>query len=611
MQQGKNAVPNNSQLLIGLLVGVGGFGLLAGVFFVLLEPVFFGEREETSLLLSEQERETHKIALDIGTTDSELLSSTDLEQLMSGKSSYVRTTTLHRALAQASVEQLTDFFNQSITVKDASLRGEIQDTAVRQLAVIDPKQAISLIRATSPERRRVLLTIIFEEWSIADIDQAVEYGLQLDEDDQLAVCDGVFNARFDLSEVELHKIATQLGLKHRMLELFAGRQLKEPVENASAKWHRLLMDYDDAGDALSPVQIELLVHVATSWVNHAGVEAVQSIKDSGDHTIKTLVLERVFDVMSVEDPRRAFALVDGLRHVDRGLMTQVIKDWANVDGLAAFNAGASVTDVFLREPVQDAALETWGDADPHSLLAALEKIPDKFQSSAFSCAMRGLARIDPDAALTQLNGISEGPTRARIAEMVVAAWSEQDPRAALQWVQYDPLTEEQELKSKLQTIVLKELTQTDSRLAMDLALSLPLAENGIGPEHTVVSERAKVNVDEAMAMLPRVRNQSTREATYASLGRAFIRAGRSNQAIELAKNSSEGVRRGYLRSLTDYWVDREPLDLFNHLDDIPIESVKRHAAVVIAINHKRRVALTKEQIESLKQYVDEIYWPNL
>ena len=613
MQQGKNAVPNNSRLLIGLLVGVGGFGLLAGVYFVLLEPVFFGEREETSLLLSEQERETHKIALDIGTTDSELLSSTDLEQLIRGKSPYVRTTTLHRALTYAREEQLVEFFDKTIEVSDDGLRYEIQDAVIRRLAVIDPEKAATVIGNTSSDRRIVLLTIVFEEWSVADIEQAIGYGLQLDGDDRLAVLDGVFNARFDLSDIELREIAIQLGHEQRVLERLAFRQLNEPVKNASETWHKLLTDYGDNPDTLSEVQIELLIHIATTWLDGVGVEAIQAIKDSSNHTIKTLVLERIFDLVGDEDPQRAFDLANGLQEIDPGLMAQVIENWSRIDGLAAFNAGATVTDVFVRKPVQRDAIEIWGEVDPHSLLTALEELPDEFHDFAFRHAMRGLARLDPDEALKQLNGISDQSTKARITEVFVENWSEQDPQAALQWVQYGFSTESQEIRSKLQSIALSKLTHTDARLAMDLALNLPLAETGIGPEVAVISELAKINVEEALSMLEEVRNQTTRESTYVHLGHALITAGRSSQAIALVNKyeSSEEVQYGYLMSLVGNWAWFEPLDLLKHLEEIPIDSVKREAAVSIAIDYKLHVALTKEQRESLKKYIPEIYWEKL
>lgn len=249
--------------------------------------------------------------------------------------------TLHRALDNANVAQLIEFFDKSVEVTDVLLLQELQDATIQRFAVVDPEQAMSLLEKISPERRRVLLTIVFEEWSVANLDEAVTYGLQLDDNDRLAVFDGVFNARFDLSEIELREIASQLGHKQRGFERLASRQLYEPIENASKAWHKLLTDYGENPDALSDVQVELLVHIATTWLDRSGIEAVQAIKDSTDHTIKTLVLERMFDSIGDQDPQQAFDLVNGLREIDRGLVTRVIKKWARVDGLAAFNAGAT------------------------------------------------------------------------------------------------------------------------------------------------------------------------------------------------------------------------------------------------------------------------------
>ena len=611
MEQDKRVRRNMRQRLIGLLVGAVMTGLLAGVYFVVIEPTYFRGDAAQSLLLSSQEREARKFHPEVETADFGSVTPTEIENLIRGKSSYVRTTTIHRTLAHANVAQLNEFFGKISEVTDTSLLQELQEAAIRRLATLEPNQAMSLIGNKRLERRRVLLTIVFEEWSVANLEQAVSNGLQLNDVDRLAVLDGIFNARFDLSEIELHEIAIKLGHKQRVLERLAFRQLYEPVDNASDTWHKLLTFYGDNPDALSTVQIELLVHIATIWIDLAGVDAVQTIKDSSDHTIKTLVLERMFDSISDKDPQLAFDLVNGLREFDRGLMARVIKRWASIDGLVAYNVAETISDVFVRKLIQKDAIEVWGVSDPHSLLAAHDKLPDEFQNFAFFHTMRGLARTDPYEALNQLNGISNESTRAVFTEIVVEGWSEIDPQAALQWVQYDLSTEEQEFKAKLQTIAFRKLTQTDPRMALDLALSLPLAENGIGPESAVIGELAKVSVDEAMSMLTKVRNQATREATYVSIGHALIGAGRSSEAIELVEKSSETVQHGYFMTLAGHWAFSEPLDLLNHLDEIPLDSVKREAAISIAIDNKVQITLTKEQRESLKKYVPEIYWNNL
>ena len=139
-------------------------------------------------------------------------------------------TSLHRALANANVAQLIEVFDKSIEGTDASLLEELQDAAIQRIAVVDPEQAISLVEKVGSERRKVLLTFVFEEWSVADLDQAVKHALQLEDIDRLAVLDGIFNARFDLSEIELREIASQLGHKERMFERLASRQLHEPIE---------------------------------------------------------------------------------------------------------------------------------------------------------------------------------------------------------------------------------------------------------------------------------------------------------------------------------------------------------------------------------------------
>ena len=599
-----------SRLLFGLAAGAIVTGILVAAYFVLIEPTLLRESGNQSHRSFTRDRESIDIENETG--QNVLLANSALEKLLSDKSPYTRTLFLHRALSNASAEELFELYESSDQVDLETIREEIQNAVIRRLSVKEPKTALLLIDKISFNRHNVLVSIVFEEWSVTNFDQAVEHAVQLAELDRIAALDGLLNARFDLSERDLRAVAVRLGHEQRAIDSFARRQLNEPVENASVLWHRLHSDYGNDPDALSETQIDLLVQTALAWVENEGVEVIETIyKSAGIRTTRTIVVKRLLEQIATDDPQRAFDIANAIPEIDRKILTNLIEQWARVYGIAAFEAAATVSDPFARKPMQRETIRAWGEGDPHSLLATIARLPEEFRALAFSHAMRGLAQVEPNKAVSELNGIDDLSTKAKIAEVVVDSWSERDPLAALQWVQTATPIEELGIKLVLQSKILTKLAQIDPHLALNIALDQPLAETEVGLESAVIIELANQDLDLALSMLDQMRNQATRESTYVSLGYNLFTAGKPKQAIELVQDSSEAFQKGYFQSLTGWWAFNEPLALFNVLELLPTEAVRNEAAVNIVLSSGLHISLNKEQRQSLKKYVHEFYWDKL
>ncbi|MDE0644718.1 MAG: hypothetical protein OXH84_00560 [Gammaproteobacteria bacterium] len=598
------------QLILGLIVGSIIAGVLASVFFVFVEPNFSrsGGDQPFQTLLQELDSNGHDEHDE--TTEKSLLSNSELRDQLLGKSPYARTLALYSVLGNANLEQLTELFQSSTKVDVDYLSREIQEAAIQQIAGTNPKHAMSLIATTTGERRNVLVTTVFEEWSFNDLDESVEYAVHLNETDRLAALHGVLNSRFDLPNAELQAIALQLGHETTVVDWSARRRLNEEIENPPVVWAQLISEYGNDPATLSEVQIDLLVHVATTWLEQEGAAAIQAInRNASGHTTNALVIERLFDLVVKDDPQKAMELAHEAHTDNRKILTRIIKQWALIDGLAAFNTASEIKDLYSRNPIQQDAIKAWSETDPDSLLAAKDRLPEEFQSLAYNVAMQNLARLDPEKAVSHVNGITDTHTKSWVTRVMVGSWADHDPRAALQWVLSDPSVEELQLKLRLHSVVLGKLAQSDPYFALDIALDQPPnVRTGVGVESMVINELAVRDVDEALSMLDHTRNQATREATYLAVGHALRAAGRSDEIFDLIQDSSEEFQEQFFYSVMSWWGWYEPNDLYEKLEKFPSDEIRREAALNIALSPGVRFSLTDVQRESLKKYLDEYYW---
>lgn len=595
-----------TQLILGLIVGSILAGVLASVYFVFIEPSFFSSGVNQQLPHLLHEPDANGLDEHDETTERSLLSNSEHRDRLRKKTPYARTLALYAILGDANLEQLTEVFHSNVPTAADDLSKDIQEAAIQLIAGINPQHAMSLIATTSGEHRNVLVSTIFEEWSFDDLEEAEEYGMTLRKADRLAVVNGILNSRFDLPFAELRTIALRLGHETAVVDWSARRKLNEEIENPPEVWAELIAEFGDTPDTLSDHQINLLVHVAETWLKKQGAEAIQAInRNASGHTTNALVIERLFDLVVKEDPEKAMELAREAHADSRKILSRIIEQWALFDGWAAFKAASAIKDLYSRNPIQQDAIRAWSKTDPNSLLAAKDQLPEEFQTMAHNLAIQNLVRLDPEKAIVHINGITNIHTKL----WVIDSWAEHDPHAALQWIHSDPSVEELHLKPRFYSVVLGKLAQSDPNYALDIALDQPPdVRTDIGVESVVISEIAARDVDEALSMLAHTRNQATREATYLSIGHALRAAGRSDEIFDLVQDSSEEFQSQFFNSVTSWWGWYEPNDLFEKLEKFPSDELRSEAAVNIALSPAVRFSLTEVQREALKKYLSEYYW---
>ena len=524
----------------------------------------------------------------------------DIHDLAQATNGFLRNTALHLRLAQSNEKELIGLLTQAAEISRNSVRHDLTYLIVHRMSTLDPILALRQVENLQLDDRSAFISLIFGEWAHRDLDSAIDHAQSLVAIDKLSALNGILRSRDDLPDDQHRAIATRLGIKHfsmHMLSRFSERKL---VDSPELAWNELA---NDAQPDLS--QVGTLIGVAEDWIQRDGLDAIEQIYSSiTDWTILMPVLSSALHNSTLADPRKTFEHALQL-DFDTGhfLVTTVVQSWATVDPQAALDAVALVESSSLQTQLQDSIVRTWSRKDPLGLLDTLDYLPTKLQSSAREHAIVSLSRSSPAKAAQLLTDLNGGNKKLSIAHAVAMNWSNHDAQAALDWVLTNPQVAE--MQQELLGVVLGNLVKQDADLAMDIALKRPIENDEKGLEATVISYLAASDPQLAARMLTRVRDGSTKDSAYTSVGSQLLRNGNVDQALSLAEKLSAPEQTRYFSSIVHTWALAEPGDLFGNLANLPSLEVKsRAASALIALNQFRK-ALTDDQVDAAREFLTD------
>ncbi|MCY3885570.1 MAG: hypothetical protein OXG24_11730 [Gammaproteobacteria bacterium] len=530
----------------------------------------------------------------------EIESIEDFQDLTKFKSKFLRNTALQQRLLRSDERELVGLIAEARKIPRKSIREDVLQLTLARLATLNPMQALNQVEKVSSVEQNVFVRLIFEEWSLGDLDSAVNHASTLDKDKKMAALGGIMSVRDDLSEEQIREIAKRLGINDIDFIALASAASLNEAEPPEVEWEMLV---NDEQSDLS--QIESLIRTAEAWIERDGLDAIGQIYSmTTDWQILMPVLSSALDTIIRKDPETAYENALGL-DFDTGefIVRSIVQSWSTVDPKAAFDAVSSLELNSLRLQLQDSVIRTWGRKDPNDLLNAIEQLPESVKFLGREHAIVSLSRSAPKEAARLLGTLNVGRNGLSIARAIATNWSDQDPQAALDWVQTAP--EAIEMQHTLLAVVLENLAKRDPNTAMDIALKQPLEPNQIGLEASVIFHLSGSDVQKAVETLSRVREGKTKQAAYITVGSQLIRNGEVQQALQLASQLHEAQRENYFTALIGSWAMSQPDELFERLNDLPNKTIRSHAASSLITINRFRKALSDDQIESLEDQLTE------
>lgn len=530
-----------------------------------------------------------------------------LKDILSLRTKFERQVALYGLLANANETRLLEHLNESKGIESSEFRNLTERVVFQRLAVLNPQRALDEVNTLPVNRHEDLISTIFEELSLADLDEAKSYALQLDPALKHAALRGILKSRHKHADNTLLDIARQLDQETLAENFLAQAVAFSAHEDPAAAWSQIVFDGQP-----NMSQTEFLINVATEWLFQDGIAVIDQISESLKvEVVRDTVITAALHQIAQHDPRAALLEATKLTSKSRELVLRTIAQvWATIDPETAL---ASIETMEIGKTLallQESVIVAWAIDDPTGLLEVLSTVPEHFQGLAKEKALLAIARVSSEKAVSYLADLEDDDLRMKLAKEIATYWSEQDPHAALDWVLQENFTTNVQQAETLM-IVLGSLAMKDPELAFQTARDQPIVLRGQyyrGMEVTVIQNLVETNIDQALAMLPDIRSAGlTQTHAYSEVGRAMIRDGQYDRALKLGERLSERGRKNYNGSLMYQWAMSNPETLFENLDKLPSDQLKDQAARGLVRYNQETKALDSQQMEHVASFLPEGY----
>lgn len=526
----------------------------------------------------------------------------DLSRPARFESRIARTAALLKGLQHSNASELGEFLNQSKSMQTSSWQKEVQNAIIQRLAVLDPTNALAEVSNFSDRRQQELIPIVYREWALTDLDQAIEHAQNLDDEIKQKVIPSIVLSRADLPAEQRRKIARSFDQEWIAIKLIDQDSSLEPFSDPRRELENILSRNPNTAESWSDEQTQLLVQILIIWMTEAGIGALEEIEKSLPDGFlgETALTFSIIHDLSENSPELALQLSVATGSVGfGGLAWLTVRKWAESDPTAAFSAVSLLEGRSMKRMLQDQVLVSWAAQNPHELLDAIRTMPKELQSIAQEKALSSLAQSSPQTASQLLGEIENRDARDRAAINIASSWARLDIDGALEWIENDEVVSD--LQSSLYQSAITSAARLDPQLAMKAALELPADNDGVGPEGHAFRSLASRDLDLAILMLPQVRNGPTQLTAYgAVINNLLDEHSDFRKAMDLFVEVANEVPILGFNSALQSLVWDTPLQLFESLDEIPTEELKKRVAGDLLV-HESKDLFSDEQLGRLRE----------
>lgn len=522
-----------------------------------------------------------------------------LKEIAQITGNFSRSQTLYRVLADADAKQLTDMLSQSNDIESATIRAQLRGPIIERYALINPKNALTQIEELPLSVRSPMMTTIFGEWSHSGLDEALRHAKRLPDEDRFAAIRGILEARADLSAVRRQEILHDAGIQFFESLVLERESLLDQLENPRVAWQQVVSNSD------SPLpKIGTVVQIADAWIQQDGIDVLAEISQAVlGRRLQYMVLDAIVQDSALSDPegtlRQTLSMNERIR---RNISASAVRVWSQTDPQSALEALADINDAQLRVSLQEAVIWAWVDNDPQGLLASASTFPSNLQELAVPRAVMEVAQTSPKDAIHALQQHNISWEDYQVLRSIVESWSRLEPTAAWQWVLTNPGIETH--RGNLLNEAVRSIAREQPVLAMELALDQP-AELSL--ESAVIAAISSSDPLHAMELLPQIRELrgTSPDSPYTSVAYELIRRGNSTLVMDLAEEVPESIHSTFYTNMLSSWANIDPEGLLGTISEFPSAELKSSAAYSLHNTHYARGALTEEQLEHAKSFLND------
>ena len=514
-----------------------------------------------------------------------------------------RTAALFESLQNSNANQTLELLSQSKSMQSGAWQAEVQNAIIQRMAMLDPIEALAEAGTFPESRQQSLIPIVYREWSVSNLDQAVDHALDFGDDLKKRVIESIVLSRTDLPTDQIRTIARTLAHESIAIKLLREQSGLEAIKNPQRELKKFLDQNARSFDDLNEPQSEMFTQLVIARLLRDGVEAFVEIEKllPISHTQKQGLLFSVGMDLGEINPELALQLAVKTGSVGfGGLAFLTVGNWANSDAVAALSAVSALEGPSARQMLQSRIMEARAAKNPNELLDASGSMPENLKVIGQEKALMAMARSSPQEALSFMGEIADKDVRDRIANSIASSWARIDSVAALRWIEND---ETLSSKDDLRQEVVNSLARINPQLAIETALELPPDEFGIGLEASAIRTLIHQDIDMAIELLPLARDNTTKSQAYDFVMSTLLYSQNDfRQAFDLFIQLVEDVGTPEKGLFTLAW--NRPADVFQSLNELPTEELKKQAARYLLSDHDRSDVLTDEQLDYLRKFED-------
>lgn len=534
----------------------------------------------------------------------------DLAAVDGFSSHFDRTVAIHRLVEDADSDDLLTFWDQANSLLDESLGQVVHVAIVQRLTVLDPMIALDAFNGLSSDQGNEVLKALYREWSLKDLNQAVEHARSLDLESKNVVVESMLQAREDLPPQQRREFARKLNSEWLAIEVIERDSETLPIQDPQREWSAFVRENAGSLGVPDDNQLRTMAHIARAWLLKDGIGAFEKITESlPNQSTWRKIAESVVQEIADSDPRRALELAVQVRSLGVvGTTRWAVAIWSKNDPLAALGALSALESKYLRERLQDELLQSWARTDARDLLNHAAGLPEQLQPLARKNALISLAYGSPQDAAQMISQIEDRESLEEVANSIAISWSRSDISGVLDWIENEASVAHN--KEALKVSALSGLASIDPQQALQAALDQPLNETGIGPEARVIMGIALRDLDTAVSLLPQVREGKTRVSAYEGTILA-LRSPMNNdrdRAVDLFIQLTKEEAIGRSDSITSSMVFGFPRELCDALDRIESMNLRRQLASQLLTYHDNDGTFSDEQVavlQEIRQYGQE------
>ncbi|MYD45842.1 MAG: hypothetical protein F4W92_05765 [Gammaproteobacteria bacterium] len=511
----------------------------------------------------------------------------------------------------------------------------LRSVVLFKLLDVDSNAVQTLFEQLDAQTAQVVVYGVMREWNQMHVDEAVNFLALFDRGLQRRGLLGLIDGNTSFNRSNFIEMGVELGFLEDFLTGLIDRHqrvqdqaslddiatdLENLITNGEYRFYEVLQDassfvLEEGLDAL-PRVLELFDEQSVDIMS-------PTVRMSFDGTQSSLVSD-----IARSDPELLFEYIVNLgKPLKLDLLSSVCEVWFGRDPETLWSRLEGEDLKYDRHEISEDVIRHWTMGEPNLALVSIDQFPAEYHDLVYAQVALAVAEDSPLQALELLRETSDWSlTRNERAdresnvdstvgydfaiERTISAAAKVDPILTIEWIESEESNLDDSMKNGYLSRAFRSWAGSDPSTAFEMALQTPLTANTAGFEATVVGWMARQDVDDAIELLPRVRDGKTKLSAYRRVMFRLEELDRISHALHLGSDLPENEREEYNKALASRVGDREPFDrLIAGLRELPTQELQskaiRSRLMFAYYVPKMAPKVTNKQLDQLKEFLTD------